>query len=194
MVDFEENKLIENIKKGDNRAFDKLVQMYMKRAYSVAFRYMQKDEDAQDMVQEAFIKVYINIDKFNENYGFSSWFYRILINCCINALKRRQKSGSLTYPWEKDKEIGVDDNIGDLNVTKDPEEDLILKEKNRIIMDGINSLPSKQKDVLILYDIEGFDQREISNILNIPVGSVMSRLFYGRKKLKKYLEKFLKEA
>lgn len=195
MLDLDEIKLIENIKKGDNRAFDKLVQMYMKRAYSVAFRYMQKDDDAQDMVQEAFIKVYINIDKFNENYGFSSWFYRILINCCINALKKRRKVGSLAYSWEMDKEIGADkNNIGEQNLTKDPEEDLILKEKNTIIMEGINSLPSKQKDVLILYDIEGFDQREISNILNIPVGSVMSRLFYGRKKLKKYLEKVLKET
>ena len=188
------NTLIEDIKKGDDKAFDKLVLMYMKKAYSVAFRYMRNDGDSQDMVQEAFLKVYINIDSYNKKYNFSSWFYRILINCCINALKKRNRRRFLLDSWEKDKTLDIEKlEIGKDNSIRNPEEDLIKKERNKIIMEGVYALPEKQRDILMLYDIEGFSQHEISDILNIPLGSVMSRLFYGRKRLKKYLKKVLKE-
>jgi len=188
------NTLIEDIKKGDDKAFDELVLMYMKKAYSVAFRFMRNDGDAQDMVQEAFLKVYINIGRYNKKYNFSSWFYRILINCCINALKKRNRRRFLLDSWEKDKTLEIEKlEIGKDNSIRDPEEDLIRKERNKIIMDCVYALPEKQRDILMLYDIEGFSQHEISDILNIPLGSVMSRLFYGRKRLKKYLRKVLKE-
>lgn len=188
------NALIEDIKNKDDKAFDELVLMYMKKAYSVAFRFMRNDGDAQDMVQEAFLKVYINIGSYNKKYNFSSWFYRILINCCINALKKRSRRRFLLDSWEKDKTLEIEKlEIGKDNSIRDPEEDLIRKEKNKIIMDGVYALPEKQRDILMLYDIEGFSQNEISDILNIPLGSVMSRLFYGRKRLKKYLKKVLKE-
>ena len=186
--------LIENIEKGDDKAFDELVLMYMKKAYSVAFRFMRNDGDAQDMVQETFLKVYINFDSYNKKYNFSSWFYRILINCCINALKKRSRSRFLLDSWEKDKTLEIEKlEIGKDNSIRNPEEELIRKEKNKIIMEGVYALPEKQRDILMLYDIEGFSQHEISDILNIPLGSVMSRLFYGRKRLKKYLKKVLKE-
>ena len=188
------NTLIEDIKKGDDKAFDELVLMYMKKAYSVAFRFMRNDGDSQDMVQEAFLKVYINIDSYNKKYNFSSWFYRILINCCINALKKRNRRRFLLDSWEKDKTLDIEKlEIGKDNSIRNPEEDLIKKERNKIIMEGVYALPEKQRDILMLYDIEGFSQHEISDILNIPLGSVMSRLFYGRKRLKKYLRKVLKE-
>ena len=192
-VDLE--SLIYNIKRGDEKAFDELVRMYMEKAYSVALRFMRSDEDAQDIVQEAFLKVFINIEGYNEKYNFSSWFYRILVNCCINALKKRDRRRFLSDLFQSgNKELEIDKfEIGKDNSIKDPEEDLIQKEKKEIIMEGVYSLPEKQRDVLILYDIEGFSQQEISLILNIPVGSVMSRLFYGRKRLKKYLDKVLKE-
>ncbi len=190
MREFKDEDLVREVKKGNDEAFNELVLKYMKKAYYVAYRYMKKEEDAKDMVQEAFLKVFINIDKFDEKYNFSSWFFRILINCCINTLKKQNKRKFLFDSFGKDKESDLDKlEIGKETSTKTPEECLIHKESSKIIMDGINTLPEKQKDVLILYDIEGFSQNEVSQILNIPVGSVMSRLFYGRKKLKKYFEK-----
>ncbi len=189
-MEFEESDLIRDIKGGDDEAFNKLVLKYMQKAYSIAYQYMKKEEDAKDMVQEAFLKAYINMHKFDEEYNFSSWFFRILINCCLNTLKKQSKRKFLFDSWEKDKESDLEKlEIGKETSTKSPEEDFINKESKKIIMDGINTLPDKQKDVLILYDIEGFTQNEVSEILNIPVGSVMSRLFYGRKKLKKHLKK-----
>ena len=76
---------------------------------------------------------------------------------------------------------------------RDPEEVLLLKEQKDIIFEGIYLLPEKQRSVILLYDVEGFSQSEVSDILEIPLGSVMSRLFYGRKKLKQYLESALKD-
>ena len=195
MGEFDEHSLIRDAKKGDEKAFDKLVHLYMKKAYAVAFRYMRNDQDTQDMVQEAFLKSYINIKNFDERYKFSSWFFRILVNCCINVLKRESKKSFLFDSPGKDGEYEIEKQAIDKQTLKyNPENDLIKKEKRRIVLEGVHSLPQKQRDVLLLYDIEGFSQYEVSEMLDIPRGSVMSRLFYGRKKLKEYLKNIFNEV
>lgn len=188
----EDSILIRDIKRGDEAAFDKIVQRYMKKAYSIALRFMRNSDDAEDMVQEAFLKVYININSYNEKYSFSSWFFRILANSCINALKRKKRRSFLLDLRDREQDFERME-IYKQTSERDPEEGLILKEEKRVILEGIYSLPEKQRAVILLYDIEGFSQHEVAEILEIPLGSVMSRLFYGRKKLKQYLENALRE-
>lgn len=188
----EDRILIRDIKRGDEAAFNEIVQRYMKKAYSIALRFMRNSDDAEDMVQEAFLKVYININSYDEKYSFSSWFFRILVNSCINALKRKKRRSFLLDLRDSEQDFERME-IYKQTSEKDPEERLILKEEKRVILEGIYSLPKKQRTAILLCDVEGFSLSEVAEVLEIPLGSVMSRLFYGRKKLKQYLENALKE-
>ncbi|MFC1729249.1 RNA polymerase sigma factor [candidate division KSB1 bacterium] len=187
MVD--ERDLIEKAQAGDRNAFDRLTEVYMKKAYSIAFRYTGNDGDARDVVQESFYKVYINLHRYNPKFPFSSWFFRILINSSINYSKRERRKRYLFQDRNPKSEINPVDETAD--TTANPEKQYINKEIQVLLHKGLNGLPEKQRSAIILFDLEGFSQQEVAHILKCPQGSVMSRLFYGRRKLRKFLEKFL---
>jgi len=179
-----EKKLIAKAKEGDNRAFDELVSHYLEKSFSVAYRYTNTEEDAKDMIQETLLKVFKNIHRFNEKYPFSSWYFKILINNCINFLKKvkiKRKSENIML---QDSDFHNENDTDSLS----PENGFIKREKTLIIREGLQHINEKQRSALILHDIEGFTQEETAEILGCPVGSVMSRLYYGRKKLKKILK------
>jgi len=185
----DEHDLIEKAKSGDNAAFDRLTELYLKKAYSIAYRYTGNDGDARDIVQEAFYKVYVNLHRYNPKFPFSSWFFRILINSSINYSKRERRKRFLFLDRNPKSEINPVDETPDLHAN--PERQYINKEIQQLLHKGLEALPHKQRSAIILFDLEGFSQQEVAQILKCPQGSVMSRLFYGRRKLRKYLEKYL---
>jgi len=190
----DEKKLLKRVKSGDRRAFDEIIMLYMRRAYSVAFRFTNQDEDAYDMVQDAFMRTYSNIQGYNEDYPFSTWFFRILVNNCINFIKREKRRKFVFDSWRNSNNNDFEKFENRKEVfSENPEDEYLKEERFRHLWSGINKLPEKQRDAIILYDLEGFTQQEVAEILGCPVGSVMSRIYYGRQKLKKHLKSYMEK-
>lgn len=189
-----EKELLKKAKEGDRSSFNVIVGNYYKKGFAVAFRYTGNSRDAEDLLQDAFLKVYKNIDSFDLEKDFGPWFFKILINGCINFIRRKKIKRALFSFKEDYEEIGIDiEQTKEYADYENPEGDLVRNEISTKIWEAINSLPKKQKSAVILADIEGFSYEEISKILNCPIGSVMSRLYYGRLKLKNFLKEFFYE-
>ena len=184
-----EKELLIKAKEGDRGSFNVIVGNYYKKGYAVAFRYTGNSRDAEDLLQDAFLKVHKNLDSFDPEKDFGPWFFKILINGCINFIRRKKIKRALFSFKEDYEEIGIDiEQTREYADYKNPEGDLVQSEISRKVWDAINKLPEKQRSAVILADIEGFSYEEISKILNCPIGSVMSRLYYGRLKLKNCLK------
>ena len=190
MPDQKDRDLVLRLKNGDERAFDSLISIYLQKSYGVALRLMGNDNDAREMIQETSIKAFNNLYRFDFNSPFGPWFTRILVNTCINQLKKNKlrRFFSLSDPDEHE---GVERSI-QLQTEDSPVDELIKKERTKIIENALQKIPEKQRIAIILFDIEGYSQEEVAGILNCPVGSVMSRVYYGRKRLKKLLEHYAK--
>ena len=192
--DNSEQELLKKAKEGDRNSFNIIVKNYYKKGYSVAYRYTGNARDSEDLLQDAFLKVFKNMNSFDLEKDFSPWFFKILINGCINFLRRKKLKRALFSFKEDYEEIGIDiEQTREYSDSENPEKDLVKSELSVKLWDAINKLPEKQRSAVILADIEGFSYEEISKILKCPIGSVMSRLYYGRLKLKSHLKNYFKE-
>ncbi|EOC99854.1 RNA polymerase sigma factor [Caldisalinibacter kiritimatiensis] len=180
-----EYKLIKKCKKGDINAFQELIKKYDKTAYNIALKMLKNPEDAMDMSQEALIKIYKSIKTFNYKASFSTWLYRIVVNTCLDFLrKKKEKVYSLDNP------IKVEDNEINREVKDEsntPENILDKQITKELIHQCINELDDIYKTVIILRDIQGFSYEEIGNILDCSLGTVKSRISRARKKLKELI-------
>lgn len=184
----QEEDLIEKAKAGDVKSFEILIANYKKRAFNIAYRMLGNLEDANDVTQESFLKIYRSIDKFKGKSSFSTWLYSIVSNTCIDFIRKNRKKTTISIDTNYD-EDGYEIEIAD---EKNTTESLFeKKEIIRSIHDAINRLNHDQKIVIILRDIQGFSYFEISKILNISEGTVKSRISRGRKNLKNILEEML---
>lgn len=180
----DEKKLIELFKKGDRNAFNELVLKYQNTVMNIAFGMLSVREDAEDAAQEVFLKIYKNISAFNENSALSTWIYRITVNTCNDILRKRIKGKTVSiYPDNDDESEMV---IPDTSHT--PEEAAQASEIRRQLLDAIAGLREEYRTVITLFDLEGMSYDEISKIVNIPVGTVKSRLSRARGQLRKNLE------
>jgi len=180
-TDDSDEVLVERVKEGSQEAYTELVRRYMKKAYSIAYQFVGNSEDAKDISQDVFVKIYQSIGRFKQGHKFFSWFYRILVNHCINVRKKISISPFAVedlsrYPGS------ADDSI---------EAAIDKHELHDNVHQAIAKLPLKQRKVLILCEIEGFSQQKVSDIMGISEGTVRSRLFYARKKLQKHLKKYV---
>jgi RNA polymerase sigma-70 factor (ECF subfamily) len=172
---FNEKEIIEKIKKGKKEAYKYIVLKYMKKAYYIALGFLHNEQDALDASQEAFIKAYKNIKSFDLNRKFFPWFYQIVRNICLEKIRKKKKASEIP--------------LNGIRILESPEKDREMKE---VLWKGIDELPMEQKEIIILRYFQGFSYQEIAQILNKPIGSVMSSLYYAKRKLKKELEKYLK--
>jgi RNA polymerase sigma-70 factor (ECF subfamily) len=141
---------------------------------------MQNEEEAKDVSQEIFIKVYRNLQKFDEKSAFSTWIYRIAVNTCIDAL--RKKKGKEVVSWEEQTQHQKE-NLADTAET--PEEVYLQKEKQLQIMDMIQNLSPEHKAVLLMRDMEDMTYGEIAECLSVSLGTVKSRIARAREQFKK---------
>ncbi len=178
-----ESELIIKVKSGNSLAYDELMQRYYKKAFAVALRYTGNDDDAKDVVQDTFLKVYNNFDLFDQTRSFNPWFFKILINICKNHL-RSQKIKRLFFPKRIEDEFYSEAGHSNDSVN----ESVNRHERKALIDKALSKIPEAQRMAIILFELEGFSLKEVAEILKIPVGSVMSKLFYGRRKLRKLLE------
>ena len=177
-----EQELISRSQKGDLDAFEELVARYERQVYTIAYRYMGNPEDASDLAQETFIKVYKSIDKFRGDASFSTWIYRVTSNICKDELRKIKRK----YQTSLDQEIWLDEGsvtkqVMDTNPT--PEEAYEQKELKKYLQDLIAGLSPEYRMVVVLRDIKGYSYEEIAEITETSLGTVKTRLNRARKAL-----------
>jgi RNA polymerase sigma-70 factor, ECF subfamily len=187
-VEEQENQYIHRCQQGDPQAFEEILKLYEKKVYNLTYRMMGNHEDANDLAQEAFIRVYQSIDQFRGDARFSTWLYRIATNVCLDELRKRSRrqAESLDEPVLT-QDGSVMREIPDWS--DNPEEALNRREIQTMVQTGIQSLPEEQKIALILRDLQGHTYEEIAEMLDISLGTVKSRINRGRMALKGIFEK-----
>lgn len=174
--------LIRRAKQNDTRAFDQLVERYQQKLYYVVIRILLNHEDANDVVQDSFLKAYRNLERFDEKYRFYTWIHRIAVNTAINLVQhRKHRESSL----EKHKE----DTGFDPADKSNHEDDFEFNEVKIQVKTALKCLSPDMRAVFILRVYEDLSYSEIAETLDISIGTVMSRLNRARKNLKLYLEK-----
>jgi RNA polymerase sigma-70 factor (ECF subfamily) len=179
-------KLIENCRNGDIHSFELLIESHQKKIYNLAFRMMGNYEDASDVAQEVFIKVYRSIYSFKESSSFSTWIYRIAVNVCLDQLRKKKKErvismNSRVVLGGTEMELQFEDTgIG-------PQEAVERTETKQSIARAINNLNEDHKIAIILRDINGYSYEEIAQMLKCSLGTVKSRISRARHSLKDIL-------
>jgi RNA polymerase sigma-70 factor (ECF subfamily) len=171
----DEPALVERLRAGDAAAFETLVGRYMRRAYAVAYRLLGQKEDAEDLVQEAFMAVLQRVDTFQAGRPFAPWFFRILVNRGLNARKARALRAVEEIP----------ETAAHRGPT--PEREAERTELRGRLREAMDALPERQRTIVQLFDLEGFAGPEIAEILEISDGTVRWHLHEARKTLKKAL-------
>lgn len=181
-----ENHLARLALKGDQRAFAELVDIYQDKLFHMAYRMLNNRQEAEDVVQDTFLRVYKNLDRFDETMKFSTWIYRIATNLCIDRLRRRKPVYSLDA--ESNEYEGLDGYSMIPSDNRTPESELLLSDTQRIIHQAIDSLPAKYKSVMVLRYIQDLSLQEVGDILDMPVTTIKTRVHRGREFLRKKLE------
>ncbi len=178
-----ESQLIKRSIDGDMDAFEELVLLYDKQIYNYCFRMTNNAEDAEDLAQEVFIKVYRSLGSFKSESKFSTWIYRIAHNTCIdNHRKKKFRLLSLSPREENDRQMKVPDR------EPLPEDQMVSREKYDLIKECIAELKPDYKSIIILRDIQNYTYQEIADILNIPLGTVKSNISRARALLRETLK------
>jgi RNA polymerase sigma-70 factor, ECF subfamily len=183
----DEPELIARCQQGDASAFNEIVIRYRQRAFAMIYQMVRHEDDAWDLAQDGFLKAWKNIRQFRGQSQFFTWLYRILMNVTIDWVRRKQVQGETEF----DDSVGLAD-IEPASATTpraepEPADRLGNKEIRSRIDAAIQRLSPEHREVIVLREIDGLDYQEIADRVGIPLGSVMSRLFYARKKLQTML-------
>jgi RNA polymerase sigma-70 factor (ECF subfamily) len=186
----EDDALVEQARAGSRPAFEALFQKYHRRVYAVALGVVKRPEDAMDIVQDAFIKVHKHIGTFQGTSSFYTWLYRIVMNLGIDHVRRTRK----VVEWGDD--VPMDQVAGDRAMLPkvsdaDPARTVVRRELSDKIRAALDTLPEYHRAVILLREVEGMSYEEIAEVLNVPKGTIMSRLFHARRKMQDQLEPYL---
>lgn len=179
-------ELVKRCKEGDRRAFRELVERYQRKAVAIAYGMLHDREDALEVSQEAFAKVFTGIHQFKEEASFYTWLYRIIVNLAIDRQRQKSRQPQLEREDLEEGEGNRIDTIPD-TVNADPYEQTKDKELRERIRAAIAELTPAHKAVILLRIVEGLSYEEISEVLQCSRGTVMSRLHYARKRLQSLL-------
>jgi RNA polymerase sigma-70 factor (ECF subfamily) len=166
---------------------------YLDALYNTAYRMTRNAEDAEDLVQETYLKGYKYHDKFEQGTNLKAWLFKIMKNTFINSYRKAQQAppSSDFADIEESFESRVSDDA--TRQIKNPEDELLETVLDEDVQKAIDTLPQDYRMVVLLADLEGFSYKEISDILEIPVGTVMSRLYRGRKLLEAAMLDYARE-
>jgi RNA polymerase sigma-70 factor (ECF subfamily) len=180
MMEIDDNILVQQCRGGNPRKFQVLVERYKKPMYYFALGMVGNPDDAYDLSQEAFVKAYRSLKRFDDKFAFKSWLFAILSNLCKNALR---SAGVRQKYLASDAALAIAQAPDQAN----PETVLASKRIKQAVWDALGTLDSEAREIIILKHFQDMPYKEIAEVLNIPLGSVMSRLHYARLKLKKAL-------
>jgi RNA polymerase sigma-70 factor (ECF subfamily) len=185
-IDLNREQLIRKAAKGSAEAFEALILSCHSKAYAVAFRYMKNEADASDVLQEAYIKLYTKLKTFSFKSSFDTWFIRIVINCCYDALRQQKTDRS-----KRDQSEDGNDRSEMLPGSRSDEspEEAILKDERRAVLEQAMSLLSPEhRDVLILREYQQYSYEEIAGIMELSEGTVKSRINRAKLRLREILK------
>ena len=183
----DDRELVESARKGDRDAFRVLFERYHRRAYALAFGVLRHQDDALDVVQDAFIKAHKYLDKFEGNSSFYTWLYRIVMNLAIDHMRKHRR----VKPVELD-EQHLDGTVGEDSLLPkmlggNPGRALMDKEIRARIDQALSELSENHRSVLVMRELEGMSYEEMAAAMNCSKGTIMSRLFHARKNMQKRL-------
>lgn len=189
-VEENDSVLIEKAKLGDVEAYKIIVLRYQAKAYSIAKNVIKNPSDAEDIVQEAFIKAYRNLSGFRGDSSFYTWFYRITFNLAIDFSRKRYRHVETgvgdSVELSKLKYSSTQNNIFQTKL-ENPEEIVYRSELQQQINSSLNELSAEHRAIIMLREVDGLSYNEISGIVGCSLGTVMSRLHHARKKLQQVL-------
>lgn len=180
--------LVSKIIEGDQDAFKQLVEMHQDKIYSICLGYIRNEEDAEDLAQEVFMKVFRSIKKFNAESALSTWVYRIAVNKSLEQLRRNKTNKRFGFLSS----IFGNENAFEkqLNHFEHPGVKLENKERANILLKHMEKLPEKQRTVFQLHKVDNMSYQEISQVLHTSLSSVESLMFRAKKNLQKSLRQF----
>jgi len=170
-----ETQLVRAVKAGNADAFDRLVREYLDGAHAMALGILRHRQDAEDAVQEAFIRALERIDQLAEGSPFGPWFYTVLRSTCLNLLRREKLRDHEDIPH------GASGG-------SDPERETARRMTRKRVLEALETLPDRQRTTVMLYDLEGYSHREIAEMLDISPGTSRAHLHHARKALREELE------
>ena len=188
---FDESALVAQAKAGDQNAFAELVQKYERKIYRLAKNITRNDEDAEDVLQDAFLKAYTHLDNFKGDSKFYTWIVRIAVNEALMRLRKRRSDRSV--PLDEPVELGEETVQREIAVWEDnPEQQYSQEEWRRILDEAVDSLKPDFRTVFVLRDIEELSTEETAETLGISVPAVKSRLLRARLALRERLTRQFK--
>jgi RNA polymerase sigma-70 factor (ECF subfamily) len=180
--EIDETELIQRARRGDRKAFGALVERYQRRVVGVALAVVHNQDDALELAQETFVRAYENLGKFESRSSFSTWLYRIAANLAIDFRRREGRHVILRG----------DDAESEFDRLPDPRSDSFAEtargQLNRRLTEALKQLTPEHRAVILLREVEGLSYDEISDVLQCPRGTVMSRLHYARNRLRTILK------
>jgi RNA polymerase sigma-70 factor (ECF subfamily) len=185
-MEISDDQIIERTLAGDTDAFSLLVRRWERPIYGLSLRMLGRDEDARDVCQETFLAAFRNLRKFRGDAKFSSWLYRIAINACHSRL--RKQTGVIEQPIEQEDPDGHRFEIQDTTTEFMPER-LHRDQRAELVRRALQALPAEIRQVIIMKEYEELTFAEISEILQVPVSTIKSRLYTGLQQMRARLEK-----
>jgi RNA polymerase sigma-70 factor (ECF subfamily) len=173
--------------------FERDVLPLLTSLYGAALRLTRNQPDAEDLVQETYLRAYRGFAGFKEGTNLKAWLYRILTNSYINTYRKKQREPQITDGPDDIDEWFLFDRLGGRNVEGSAEEEVLNRMPDEAVKRAVESLPERFRLPVLLADVEGFSYKEIAEIMDTPIGTVMSRLHRGRKALEKALWETAKE-
>jgi RNA polymerase sigma-70 factor (ECF subfamily) len=187
-----EKEIIIRLKQNDEKAFQLLVDLFSKKVYNTCIGMLQNREDAEDVTQEIFITIHININEFREESSLSTWIYRIALNKCLEFIRkkdRKKRSGIFKWIFSSDGERAIENHSDFMH----PGIQLENQERAKVLFKAIELLPEQQKTAYILHKLEQVSYNEIASIMEVSLSSVESLLFRAKQNLKKHLTIYYEE-
>ncbi len=185
-----DRSLVERAAKGDQRAFRELVARHQRRATSVAYGIVRNQEDAREVAQDAFVRVWKHLNDFAGQASFSTWLYRIVYNLSIDLLRRRSPGKAV----ELDDRTDLDGAPSELLPFRGESDPFATVDRSRLVdamQKALDQLPPYHRAVIVLREVDGLSYEEIAEATSVPKGTVMSRLFHARRKMQAILHESL---
>jgi RNA polymerase sigma-70 factor, ECF subfamily len=186
-----DDALVRAAQAGDMGAFEELVARHRDKIYARAYSMMRNEEDAIDLSQEAWVKGWQRVKQFQGESSFATWMTRIVINLCLDQLRRQKRQRAESIEEMDDEAGGVERQMP--AITVNPTERLERAELRRRIDEALGKLSDAHRTVLVLHEFQEMEYKEIARTMDCSIGTVMSRLFYARRKMAALLADLKKE-
>jgi RNA polymerase sigma-70 factor (ECF subfamily) len=176
-----DEQLVEAARRGDMGAFEELVARHRDKIYARAFSMMRNEDEAVDLSQEAWVKSWQRLNQFHGESSFGTWVTRIVINLCLDQLRKRKRQRAESIEEMDEESGGVERHMP--AITVNPAERLERGELRKKIDAALGQLSHEHRTVLVLHEFEDLEYKEIARTMDCSIGTVMSRLFYARRKM-----------